>query len=141
MNLRMQGLLVILGSVLIGLAAGVVVERTRFQAQPGRRFPAGEFREDSNRRRSGSQRLPPGFDRLGLTEVQQHRVDSVFQYWQPHTEAVMDSFIPRLRALRDSAMADVESILTPTQRERLRTMEPFGGREAFPRRRQSDRQR
>ncbi len=141
MNVKIQGLLVVLGATLVGVAGGVVVERTRDatptprwtnqQGPPWERFGRGGQR--------GS--FPRGFEDLQLTQEQRHHIDSIFQAWQPRTEAVLTEFLPRMHALRDSVRIEVDAVLTPEQREKLQEIMPPAreGRNPFRGRRGGDR--
>ncbi len=118
-NLKAQGLLVILGATLIGVAGGVVIERARQSktTQPevaeGRRPPRDRFGPGH---RGG---LPRQFEELQLTQEQREDIDSIFQAWEPRTRAAMREFLPRIKAFRDSVRIEVNSVLTAEQRVRL----------------------
>lgn len=131
MQPRTQGTLAILSAVLLGLAAGVIVERTRLERRPPFRFRDSP---DNMQRGPGVPGLPPGFDQLDLTAEQEQQIDSIFRIWEPRGRAMMDSVMPRLRALRDSVHLEVESVLTEDQRTRLREIAPLRPRSPLPRR-------
>ena len=60
---------------------------------------------------------------LELTPEQKAQVDQVFARYQPSTDAVLASLAPRLAAVRDSMHRDIEALLTPQQRERLKKLQ------------------
>ena len=60
---------------------------------------------------------------LQLTPAQKQQVDEVFARYQPSTDAVLTSLGPRLAAVTDSMHRDIEALLTPEQRERLKKLQ------------------
>jgi hypothetical protein len=61
--------------------------------------------------------------KLGLTAEQSRRAEEIFARFQPSADAVLLSLGPRLAAISDSMQAELDSILTPSQREQLRAMQ------------------
>lgn len=60
---------------------------------------------------------------LGLTPDQHRKADSIFTHYQPSTDAVLTSLIPRLTAVSDSMHTDIEALLSADQRARLREIQ------------------
>ena len=130
-GLKVQGLLVILGAILVGAAGGVMLERARDGVSAAPRRADGQRPPRERFGPGGRGRLPGAFEDLQLTQEQRNRIDSIFQAWQPRTDAVMNEFLPRVRALRDSVRIAVDSVLTPEQLEELRETMPSFGRDGI----------
>ena len=56
---------------------------------------------------------------MDLTAEQERRIDSIFDTYQPRTDTLLMSLVPRLRALADSMDTDLRPVLTESQRELL----------------------
>ena len=119
---KSQATLVLIAAMLIGVAIGVTGERLR---SAGDRPEAGERRGARPGPESGLRegRLPRTFEQLDLTEEQRTEIRATMERYRPLTREVMDEMMPRLRALRDSAKAEIDGILTEAQRARLREMD------------------
>ncbi|MEX2285387.1 MAG: hypothetical protein WEE89_23075 [Gemmatimonadota bacterium] len=70
-------------------------------------------------RRVATGTLPQPFTELGLDSAQQARVSAIFAAYQPRTDSVITSLIPRLKGLADSMHAEILPILEPEQRAKL----------------------
>jgi Spy/CpxP family protein refolding chaperone len=66
--------------------------------------------------------FPHAFERLNLTPDQRARIREIFRKYRPRTDSVLRESMPRLRALTDSARAEMRDVLTPEQRARLDSM-------------------
>lgn len=113
--------LTVLGLVLAvfiaGGAAGAAFDHVLFQDEGAR----GERRDhdhddDRNRDDRGRRRY---LDDLNLSADQQTRVDSILERRRRETKQFWDTQGPRLRAIVDSAEAEVLRVLTPEQRDQL----------------------
>ena len=67
----------------------------------------------------GPHQLPPGFERLDLTDAQRTRIQAILDSVRPHTDSIMRATMPRLRAITDSARAEIHKVLTPAQLDQL----------------------
>jgi hypothetical protein len=139
---RVLGLLA-LGILLVaaaGVASGVVLERRvlshRWEREHG---GPGERREGGAR--------PPMHERfgrdLGLSPAQAAKIDSIFASHRPAIDSARAASEPRIRAIIDQTRREIDSVLTPAQREKMHarmmrerppgdSTEPPGGRRPPP---------
>ena len=115
---RVLGLLA-LGIVLVaaaGVASGVVLER-RVLSHHGERE-----RGRPGERRDGGAR-PPMHERFGrdldLTPAQAARIDSIFASHRPAIDSARAVSEPKIRAIIDQTRREIDSVLTPAQREKM----------------------
>lgn len=107
-RLRLQALLLLLVVFVIGALAGVAFERAGFRRPAHRPGPPPEHLRG----------LPPRLrEELDLSPEQARRVEQLLERNRDRTDAVLDQYLPQLRALTDSLRADVRAELTPAQRE------------------------
>lgn len=139
---RVLGLLT-LGILLVaaaGVASGVVLERRvlshRWEREHGR---PGE-RRDAGGRHPMHERF--GRD-LGLTPAQAAKIDSIFASHRPAIDSARAASEPKIRAIIDQTRREIDSVLTPAQREKMHarmmrerppgdSTEPPGGRRPPP---------
>jgi hypothetical protein len=62
--------------------------------------------------------LPPQWSRLGLTREQKHRIYAIWADYRPKIEELRQ----QIRALERQQMADLEVLLTPAQKARLKEL-------------------
>lgn len=78
-------------------------------------------------RRSQASVEPNGWgevaSRLDLTPAQREQVEQVFARYQPSTDAILTSLIPRLTAVSDSMQREIDALLTPDQRAELKALQ------------------
>ncbi len=55
---------------------------------------------------------------MELTDAQRRDIDSIRSRWHDQIESFWDTAGPRLRAIADSARAEIRAVLTPEQRAR-----------------------
>jgi hypothetical protein len=101
------GLLVM--ALAVGVLAGVAGERWRVSRQGPE--------QTGLRRDSGF--LPPPFDRIGLTEDQQERVERILQSRRDRTDSIMRDMLPRIHVHVDDVRSEIADILTEEQLELL----------------------
>jgi len=98
----------------------------------GHRIPGGGSRDAGGR---GSDGMRQQFVReLDLTPDQQRRVDSIMSRQMADFRRIRAEMQPRFDSLLSQAQAGLDSVLTPAQREKLRTLrarEAFGPRDSF----------
>lgn len=99
----------------------VVAFAATFAAGAASMYAVGIWSEKS--RPSGATSWADVANTLQLTPAQKQQVDEVFARYQPSTEAVLESLRPRLAAVTDSMHRDIEALLTPEQRERLKQLQ------------------
>jgi len=114
-RVRAQGLALLLVTFAVGVLGGMALERVR----TARRTPPPPV----DRVRMGPGVMPPMFERLDLTAEQRERIDAILRQSRPLTDSVLQSSLPRLRAIRDSVRLQVRAVLTPEQQERFDEME------------------
>ena len=66
---------------------------------------------------------PDPWQQLDVTPLQRQQIDQIFSRYQPATDSLLQSLIPRLETLTDSMHAEISALLTPEQRQRLQSME------------------
>lgn len=96
-----------------GLAVGLAGER--YALHRG----AGENSDERHRGRSTIERFA---DDLGITPGQQARIDPILVETREQMSAVFDRVRPEWEAVVDTARARIESVLSPDQVERYRTL-------------------
>jgi len=101
---------VFLAGAAIGAAALTVLGRDR-QEMPRRPEPGSRW----NGRSSG----PSIFDQMGLTAAQKSAMDSIMEKRRRDMDAFWKQHNPEVRAIVDSARAEVDRLLTPEQRQKF----------------------
>jgi Spy/CpxP family protein refolding chaperone len=122
--------LLTLGLVLVaaaGVASGVVLERAvlarhgdrgRGHGGPGGRGPDGRGPDGERGPEHGPMHERFGRD-LGLTPVQESKIDSIFARHRPAIDSARAVSEPRIRAIIDQTRREIDSVLTPEQRDRM----------------------
>ena len=117
-RMRLQGVILIVLTFLVGALAGSATERVL--ASRGK--PMRPFRQMGE--------LPRPFARLGLTEEQRTEISAIFERGRPQADSVLQELMPHLQAINDSVQAQIRDILTPEQAAMLD--EEFGRRGMRP---------
>jgi Spy/CpxP family protein refolding chaperone len=123
-RVRMQGIALLLIAFLAGGVAGFAGGRITARRAPPR---TGFAMHTTGNRPRG---LPPFFDRLGLSPDQRTKITAILERERPRTDSILRTSLPALRAIAESAHAEIRDVLTPTQREQLDRQwgrRPFGG--------------
>jgi hypothetical protein len=63
------------------------------------------------------------YDQLGINDAQREQIGKVLQRYQPRSDSLLAGTLPQLKALMDSADAEVRRLLTPSQRDRLDSLQ------------------
>jgi Spy/CpxP family protein refolding chaperone len=106
-----------------GVASGVVLERTVLSHHGdhgrGRGGPGGG-RGGPGHGGEGRGSMHERFGRdLGLTPAQASRIDSIFASHRPAIDSARAVSEPRIRAIIDQTRREIDSVLTPAQREKM----------------------
>lgn len=111
-RLRVQALVILLVVFVIGVASGLAIGRAAGpHGGPPRQEPPREGPPPGR-----MQGLPPALrERLDLTPDQERRIEAALEGNRARTDAVLDEYLPRLRALTDSLRVEVRAELTPAQ--------------------------
>ncbi len=123
-RVRLQGIVLLLIAFLAGGVAGFAGGRItahRFPVRPG-------FGVHATLNRPAG--LPPFFDRLDLSADQRAKITAILERERPRTDSILRISLPALRAIAESAHAEIREVLTPAQREQLDRQwgrRPFGG--------------
>lgn len=115
-KLRLLSFVVLLGTFFAGSLAGAAFTRVvsadgTAQQEPE---PSTTAKEPQDRKRRSI------FDELGLTPQQDSQIRAIMKRTEPKTDSMWHEFRPRMRAVIDSANADIDSVLEPPQREQLK---------------------
>jgi Spy/CpxP family protein refolding chaperone len=95
----------------VGAACGVLADRTLIRPSPHRfEVPLG-----------GDVLLRDPFGELGLSADQRKKIDDLFESHRSEVETVVRDSEPKMRALSERIDREMQAILTPEQRERLKT--------------------
>ena len=140
-------LLVVVGLASVGLgfaADGLAMHNRRGEIRPSDAEEAqGLARPEARRGRQGmgpgggrrGEGMREGFARqLDLTPEQQRRVDSIMEQQMVDFRRIREQMQPRVDSLLARAQTRLDSALTPTQREKLKTLrarDAFGPRDGF----------
>lgn len=101
---------VFLAGAAVGAAAFTMLTRTR-QEQPQRPGPGGPRTSRGNG--------PSIFDQMELTAAQKAAMDSIMEKRRREMDAFWKQHNPEVRAIVDSARAEVDRLLTPEQRQKF----------------------
>ncbi len=108
-RVRAQGTALLLVTFVVGALAGVALERVRASrlAPPpespfGMRPPFDDF-------------MPGMFRELDLTSEQHQQIMQILRDSRPHTDSILGSMLPRLRAATDSVRLQILAVLTLEQ--------------------------
>ena len=118
LSLLALGLVLVAGA---GVASGIVLERAVLSRHAERR-PDGRGARDDRDGRGGPGRGPmhERFARdLGLTPVQEKAIDSIFASHRPAIDSARAVSEPKIRAIIDQTRREIDSVLTPVQREKM----------------------
>lgn len=102
---RLTGLLVLAMMFAVGALTGAATMRVV------------EGDEAPTRMRSDGAKRPDLFEKLELTEEQRVQVDAIMERRRQEVDSFWQEHGPQLRAITDSARAEMRSVLTPEQRE------------------------
>jgi Spy/CpxP family protein refolding chaperone len=95
----------------VGATCGVLADRTLLGPHPHRfELPLG-----------GDVLLRDPFGELGLSADQRKKIDTLFEHHHTEVDAVVRESEPKMRALSEKMDREMQEILTPEQRERLKT--------------------
>ncbi len=123
---RLRAILVLGLVALVGVLAGVLLDRAMLRARWGtfgswRGPDAAEYGPGGWR--SGGHRSTEWMAReLSLTPEQRAAIDSIRSRQQERMRQVMRDVRPQFRAITSETRGQIESVLTPTQRERFQAL-------------------
>lgn len=119
----------LLVTLLVGIAAGVAIDRWALRPEQRERAPRAMMGEGGERRapRFDAAEFRDRFTRqlareLELTEAQQVAADSLLRLQQAEARAAMRELRPRLDSIYRSTEADLRTILTPEQMEKWQAL-------------------
>jgi Spy/CpxP family protein refolding chaperone len=106
-----------------GVATGVVLERAVLSHHgdhgPGRGGP-GRAGGPGGEGRGSRGAMHERFGRdLGLTTAQEAKIDSIFASHRPAIDSARAESEPKVRAIIEQTRREVDSVLTPAQREKM----------------------
>ena len=127
---RLAAALLLIGLFAIGVVAGVAIERVRdHRLHEGRRVrdgvPVWALPERDQRRHWA--RVS---DELGLTTQQRAAVDSILTWRARQLEAARAQVEPTMSQIMGNARSQIDSLLTPEQRQKLDAMRHRRAQEA-----------
>jgi Spy/CpxP family protein refolding chaperone len=86
-------------------------------------------RERPDARRAGPGERPSIFDQMGLTAAQKAAMDSIMEKRRREMDAFWKEHNAEVRAIVDSARAEIDRILTPEQRKKFEEFRERRGRD------------
>ncbi len=117
MNSKLMAGIFFLGTLVFGVFAGIVLDRTVLRPLP--RMPAiGAFDGPPD----GPLRMFAFSKRLDLTSEQEQKVEDILESYKMRFGDLRLAMHPRYVALRDSLTADIRAILTQEQQEKFEKM-------------------
>lgn len=116
MNSKLMASIFFFGTLVVGVFAGIVLDRTVLR--PPQRTP--DFR--SFDRPIDGPRMHIFSKRLDLTSEQEQKLGDILESYKPRFGDLRLRMHPRYTALRDSLNADIRTILTAEQQEKFETM-------------------
>lgn len=115
-RIRTQGIALLLATFVAGALAGMALERLRTRPE----FPPpGQERGLGMMRPFAPGGLPPMFEELNLTDEQRASISEIIERSRPRTDELLQSMLPRLRAVTDSVREEIRAVLTPEQAVKL----------------------
>lgn len=114
---RLLGITLLAATFAIGGLSGAAATRLLGNREPVAVAP------DAEERGPREQCRPSTLDQIGISPEQRQQIDGVLERRRRQTEAFWDQYGTTLRAIVDSARAEVRALLTPEQRaeyDRLR---------------------
>lgn len=119
MNTKLVATACFLGTLSIGVAAGIYVDRTLLR--PRSAFPGYDAH--------GGPMLRNFSRQLDLTSQQHGKLTRILENYRQRFGTIRRTMNPRYMAVRDSLHAEIYAILTPQQQEKFNSMiHRFGGR-------------
>jgi Spy/CpxP family protein refolding chaperone len=117
---RGRAAIVLLSVAVIGLLAGVALDRSLLRASPAPTTPARWDHPAPDSGARGRTHFVERFaEELGLTDPQRSRVDSLLSVQQERMHEVQTACRPRIREILAETHAGISEVLTPRQRERM----------------------
>lgn len=118
MNSKLIAGILFLATLVFGVFAGVVLDRTVLRPQPP--FPG--FRTPMGPPDVSSPRMQMFSKKLQLTSEQEHKLQEILESYRVRFGNLRHNLHPRYMALRDSLNTDIRAMLTPEQQEKFETM-------------------
>ncbi len=105
-----------------GILVGIGLDRAVFRPPPGPGFGAFMLRNGPNAD-SARMHMRAEFARqLHLTPDQQARIDTIMQRRTAVLDSIRKETMPQIRALIGATQAQIDSVLTPDQRDKFRSL-------------------
>lgn len=123
-RVRIQGVILLVIVFIAGGVAGALVDRANPMKEKRPFRERFEQRVDGPGEPDGPGEFPRFFRDLNLTDSQREQIRAIFERHRPTIDSIMGESMPRIRALRDSADAEISALLTPEQREKFEKLSP-----------------
>jgi Spy/CpxP family protein refolding chaperone len=123
-RVRVQGILLLVIVFIAGGVAGALVDRANPMKDRRPLRDRIEKRLDGPGEPGGPGEFPGFFRNLDLTDTQREQMRAIFEKHRPTIDSLMNESMPKIRALRDSADAEISALLTPEQREKFEKLSP-----------------
>ena len=119
---RAMAAVVVCVTLIAGILVGIGLDRAFFRRPRGPRFGAFVVRGGPNAD-SARMRIRAEFGReLHLTPDQQARIDTIMQRRMAVLDSIRKQTMPQIRALIGATQAQIDSVLTPEQRDTFRSL-------------------
>lgn len=121
---RAMAAVVVAVTLIAGILVGIGLDRALFRPSHGPRF--GPFATGRDGPNADSTRLHMRADfarQLHLTPDQQARIDTIMQRRMAVLDSIRKETGPQIRALIGATRAQIDSVLTPEQRDKFRSLQ------------------
>ena len=129
---RMRAALLLALVALVGMLAGVLLDRAVLRARWGGwgrwHGPHAGYYEPGGWRGTGRRSTEWMARELSLTPEQRAAIDSIRARQRSRARQLMGNVQPQFRAITSETRAQIESVLTPAQRERFQALRRSPGR-------------
>ena len=119
---RAMAAVVVCVTLIAGILVGIGLDRAFFRQARGPRFGAFVVRGGPNGDSARMRMLAVLGKQLHLTPDQQVRIDTIMQRRMAVLDSIRKQNMPQIRSLISATQAQIDSVLTPEQRDKFRSL-------------------